>query len=73
MTFAPGKQVQVKLVSGELKVNNALNHHWCETSLPCTSSHLKHVASVQRFHCQKLGACDQFCWSHPDCLVDQQM
>ena len=53
MTFAPGKQVQVNVVSGELKVNNALNHHWCKTSLLCTSSHFK-AYSVQRFHCQIL-------------------
>ena len=31
MRFASGKQVN--LASGELKVNNALDHHWCETSL----------------------------------------
>ena len=41
MRFASGKQA-----SGELKVNNALNHHWFETSLlPC---------GIQRFYCQNL-------------------
>ena len=42
MTFASGKQVN--LVSGELKVNNALNNHWCETSL-LSQAILKQVVS----------------------------
>ena len=40
MTFASGKQVN--FASGELKVNNTLNHHWCETSL-LPQAVLKHV------------------------------
>ena len=42
MRFASGKQVN--LASGKLKVNNALNHHWYETSL-LPQAILKHVMS----------------------------
>ena len=42
MTFTSGKQAN--LASGELKVNNVLNHHWCETSL-LPQAILKHVVS----------------------------
>ena len=42
MKFASDKQVN--LASSELKVNNALNHHWCETSL-LPQAILKHVVS----------------------------
>ena len=58
MRFTSGKQVN--LASGELKVNNAPNHHWCETSL-LPLAILNCVVSRQ------------FCWSYPDCLVGQQV
>ena len=46
MPFAFSKQVN--LASGELKVNNALNRHWCETSL-LPQAILKHVVSRDFF------------------------
>ena len=66
MRFASGKQVN--LTSGELKVNNALNHHWYEISL-LPQAILKCVRP--EISLSKLGTCDQFCWSYPDCLIGQ--
>ena len=47
-----------------VKVNHALNHHWCETSLATTSRFLKHQCGVQRFHCQEVPVWGQFYQSH---------
>ena len=68
MRFASGKQVN--LAFGELKVSNALNQYWCETSL-LPQAILKHAVS-RDFIVKTWYICDQYCWSYSDCLVGQQ-